>query len=181
MEEAAAAFDLAKVSRAPARLDFDKLKSINAHYIREADGDRLTDLALAVFPDLASPIRDRVRAAMPVLKTRAKTVPELADQARYLMLSRPLNIDAPAQKAMKDEAKAAIRSLRPRLAALAEWNADTIGAAIKTFATDAGVGMGQIGPALRAVLTGGAPSPDLAFTLATLGREETLGRIDDQM
>jgi glutamyl-tRNA synthetase len=40
--------------------------------------------------------------------------------------------------------------------------------------------MGQIGPALRAVLTGGAPSPDLAFVLYALGRAEVLARIEDQ-
>jgi glutamyl-tRNA synthetase len=39
--------------------------------------------------------------------------------------------------------------------------------------------MGQIGPGLRAVLTGGAPAPDLGSTLALLGREEALGRIGD--
>ncbi len=40
--------------------------------------------------------------------------------------------------------------------------------------------MGQIGPGLRAALTGGAPAPDLGQTLEALGREELLARIADQ-
>ena len=45
----------------------------------------------------------------------------------------------------------------------------------------AGVGLGKIGPALRAALTAGAPAPDLSKTLAALGREESLGRLDDAL
>jgi glutamyl-tRNA synthetase len=41
--------------------------------------------------------------------------------------------------------------------------------------------MGQIGPPLRAALTGGLPAPDLAPVMDWLGREEALGRIDDQL
>ncbi len=184
MDEAIAAFDLAHVHKAPARLDFAKLNAVNGHYIREADDARLAALTFTHLEKqgpLAPAMRAKIEAAIPVLKTRAKTIPELADQARYLMLSRPLNIDAAARKAMKDEAMKVIAALRPHLAALARWDAETIGAALKAFAAEAGVGMGMIGPALRAVLTGGTPAPDLAFVLATLGREETLGRIDDHM
>jgi len=41
--------------------------------------------------------------------------------------------------------------------------------------------MGQIGPPLRAALTGGLPAPDLAPVMEWLGQEETLARIDDQL
>jgi len=186
-EEAAKVFDLAQVGRSPSRLDFDKLKSINAHYLREAEDARLADLVFthiaAVHPDwlLDDNVRARVQGAISVLKARAKTIPELADQAYFLIRKRPLNLDAAAQKAMKNEAKPLIADLRSRLADVTPWDAEAIGAAIKTFATEAGVGMGQFGPSLRAALTGGAPSPDLAQLIAALGREEALGRIDDQL
>jgi glutamyl-tRNA synthetase len=41
--------------------------------------------------------------------------------------------------------------------------------------------MGKIGPALRAALCGPGPGPDLATALASLGREESRGRIDDAL
>jgi glutamyl-tRNA synthetase len=62
-----------------------------------------------------------------------------------------------------------------------EWTADQLGGDIKAFATEEGVGLGQFGPSLRAILTGGRPSPDLGFLLASLGRDEALARIDDQL
>ena len=41
--------------------------------------------------------------------------------------------------------------------------------------------MGKFGPALRAILAAGAVAPDLASALAALGREESLGRIEDAL
>ncbi|MET0181447.1 MAG: glutamate--tRNA ligase [Caulobacterales bacterium] len=188
LQEAAKVFDLANVSKGPARLDFEKLRSVNAHYMRDADDGRLAQLVFEHIQQdeskrwsISDAGRARVHVAITLLKTRAKTIPELADQAHFLLQIRPLQLDAAAQKAMKDETKALLRQLRARLASLDAWDAETIGAAIKAFATEAGVGMGQFGPGLRAALTGGAPAPDLAQALAYLGREEALGRIDDQV
>ena len=76
----------------------------------------------------------------------------------------------------------------PRLAriskalhAVESWSDTALAEAMKDFAGAEGVGMGQIGPLVRAALTGGAPAPDLAVTLALLGREESLARIEDQI
>ena len=51
----------------------------------------------------------------------------------------------------------------------------------KAFAEADGVGMGKIGPPLRAALTAGTASPDIAKTLAALGKAEALGRLDDAL
>jgi glutamyl-tRNA synthetase len=184
LDEAAAVFDLANIGRGPARLDFAKLDFVNAHYMKSAGDERLAALVLEhiaaqrdwlVDDDAAS----RVRAAMPVLKTRAKTVVELADQAFFLIRKRPVTLDAAAQKAMKDGVAERLGRLLPRLEAATAWEEAPLAQALKDFAVAEGVGMGQIGPGLRAVLTGGAPAPDLGHTLALLGRDESLGRIAD--
>jgi glutamyl-tRNA synthetase len=52
---------------------------------------------------------------------------------------------------------------------------------LKGFASDEGVGMGKFGPALRGMLSGGSIAPDLASCLAALGREESLGRLQDAL
>jgi glutamyl-tRNA synthetase len=43
------------------------------------------------------------------------------------------------------------------------------------------VGLGKIGPGLRAVLSGGSPAPDLAGALVALGKAESLSRLDDAL
>jgi glutamyl-tRNA synthetase len=104
----------------------------------------------------------------------------MANLAGFLIRERPLSLEPNAQ-ALVEDTKPRLRRLQGRLVAQAEWNNAALGAVLKTFATDEGVGMGQVGPALRAALTGGAPSPDLGQTMELLGREETLARIADQV
>jgi glutamyl-tRNA synthetase len=116
-----------------------------------------------------------------VLKRRAKTLLELADQARFLLAQRPLVLDDAAKSHMKDEFRQRLARLRDRLAAAPTWEHAELSSVLKAFATDEGVGLGQIGPGLRAALTGGSPSPDLGQTLELLGREEALARIADQI
>jgi glutamyl-tRNA synthetase len=184
-EDAVQQFDIAQIGKAPARLDFDKLNSVNAHFMKHADDARLAELLLAFGAAhknwaLSPELRARVAAAVPVLKNRAKTLAELADQSQFLIAQRPLALDAKAESALKDF-QDMLRRLNDRLRAEPVWENVALAAALKAFATDEGVGLGKIGPGLRAALTGGAPAPDLGQTLELLGREEALARIADHI
>ncbi len=186
-EDAIPLFDVTHIGKAPARLDFKKLDSVNAQLLGRADDDRLAKL---LFDYIAAAHTDwavsqiahkRVMAAIPVLKKRAKTIKELADQARFLIAERPLVVDEVARGVLKDDVKSRLARLRDRLAAESQWDNASLSTALKSFATDEGVGLGQIGPGLRAALTGGTPAPDLSAALELLGREESLARISDQV
>ncbi|MES1202130.1 MAG: glutamate--tRNA ligase [Pseudomonadota bacterium] len=184
-EEAVPLFDIAHIGKAPSRLDFAKLDSVNAHFMHAADNARLLTLLrehIAARTDWAvSPAGwARVEKAISVLKTRAKTIKELAEQARFLIVERPVALDASAQKA-KEQAREILLQVRDRLARAPSWAATDLNGELKAFAAEAGVGMGKIGPGLRAILTGGAPAPDLGQTLEFLGSEEALGRMSDQL
>jgi glutamyl-tRNA synthetase len=183
-EDAIAQFDLTQIGKAPARLDFKKLGSVNAHFMALGDDARIAGLLIAEV-EKTSPLDDGARAtltrAAPVLKKRAKTVVELADQARFLLTKRPLALDDTAKSLMKDEFKQRLKRLHDRLVAEPVWDHAALASALKAFATEEGVGLGQIGPGLRAALTGGAPAPDLGQALELLGREEALARIADQV
>jgi glutamyl-tRNA synthetase len=186
-EEAALVFDLSQVGKAPARLDFDKLASVNAHFIKLAGEDRLLQILIEFIntqrPDWAidEEKRAKLALALPILKQRAKTIAELADQSFFLLRTRPYTLDGPAQKAMKDEAKALLHRLARKLETASSWDHEGLGALIKGFAQDEGVGLGQFGPALRAALTGGAASPELGQLLFLLGRAESLARLKDHL
>jgi len=185
-EEAVPQFEIGQIGKAPSRLDFKKLDSVNAHFMALADDDRLTALLIANLESkrgaaLSEAESVVLRRAVSVLKKRAKTLLELADQSRFLLATRPLVLDDAAKSHMKDEFRQRLARLRDRLAAAPMWEHAELGSVLKAFATDEGVGLGQIGPGLRAALTGGTPSPDLGQTLELLGREEALARIADQI
>ena len=181
-------FDLDAVGRAPARFDIKKLENLNGHYLREADDARLATLVaprlLINSPD--SPISsgadgaDLLRRAMPFLKVRAKSINEIAESASFLFRTRPLNMDEGAAKLLEDGARQLLARARDALAAVADWSAPALEAAIREVAEEAQIGLGKVAQPLRAALTGRTTSPGIFDVLALLGREESLARLTDQ-
>ncbi|HEY0437275.1 MAG TPA: glutamate--tRNA ligase, partial [Phenylobacterium sp.] len=93
----------------------------------------------------------------------------------------PLELPDKARELLTDETRARLGRLREAYAVAAEWDVPSLEALNRAFAEKEGVGLGKIGPALRAVLSGGSPAPDLAGALVALGKEESLGRLDDAL
>ncbi len=175
-------FDLDAVGRAPARFDFAKLASLNAHYLRATADERLAALITpllerALDRALDSPGHARLQAALPALKPRAKTLVELAEIARFYVVHRPIAIDDKA-KALIAPAKALLGELRSALESVA-WDAASLEAAVRGFAEAHGLTLGTAAQSLRAALTGSVASPPIFEVMAVLGQAESLGRLAD--
>ncbi|MBO6797804.1 MAG: glutamate--tRNA ligase [Maricaulis sp.] len=186
-EEAIAAFDMGGLNKAPARMDFDKLAHINSHHIGLADDSRLLELSWPWIEGLEERLEDlevikaRYMRAMPVLKTRASRLDELAQQGYFLIKSRPFVFSGKAAKALKEDARERLNRLFTTLSDTTDWTEEVLAKALQDFADAEEVGFGKVGQPLRAALTGGAPAPDLAQVMVFLGRDEALDRIKDQM
>jgi glutamyl-tRNA synthetase len=179
-------FDVADVVKAPARLDWAKLNHINNHYMRLADDERLAELTLKLHRDreahLPIDVLERLKATIPLVKEGAKTIPELADLTIFALKPRPLALDAKTQQILTDpETQGRMSRLAEALSGAKDWNPVALAEELKVFAASEGVGLGKIGPGLRGILSGGAPAPDLASALAALGRDESLGRLQDAL
>ena len=122
---------------------------------------------------------DRFGAAIPGLKERAKTLPELIDGALFLVTPRPLKLDDKAAKLLDPESRAAITALIPKLAAAPDWTAARLESVVREHAETTGAKLGKIAQPLRAALTGRAVSPPVFDVMAVLGREEALARLAD--
>ncbi|WP_036282464.1 glutamate--tRNA ligase [Methylocystis sp. ATCC 49242] len=184
------AFDLSQVHRSPARFDYAKLENMNGHYLRDSNDDELFETLVATLPYLeggeavAGALDDRkraqLRAALPGLKARAKTLNELVDGAAFLFVQRPLPLDEKAQKLLSADARARLAALGPKLAALPDWTAAAMEGVVRDLSVELGVKLGDLAQPLRAALTGRSTSPGIFDVLEILGREESLGRIADQ-
>lgn len=183
--QAQAWFDIKDVVGAPARLDWAKLNHLNNHYIRQADPVRLAGLVAHALRGRGWPARDAEREILertiPLVRDGAKTVLELADATVFALKQRPLELPEKALGMLNDETRARLSRLREGLAGVAAWTVADLEAYLRAFAEAEGVGMGKFGPALRAVLSGGSPAPDLAGAMVALGESESLGRLDDAL
>ena len=179
-EQAIEWFDIDHVGKSPSRFDFKKLENLNGHYMREADNQRLADL-IAPRLELADAQKQLLTRAMPELKARAHTLNELMDGAQFLFANRPIEPDEAASALLTADAREILRRAHDRLAALAEWDAASVEAAIREVAEASGAKLGKLAQPLRAALTGRTTSPGIFDVLALLGKDECLARIADQM
>ncbi|HKK35598.1 MAG TPA: glutamate--tRNA ligase family protein, partial [Paracoccaceae bacterium] len=182
--QAQAWFELSGINKAAARFDFAKLAHLNGMHIRASEDARLVEACLDVLEARGEPKPDatrlaRLAQAMPGLKERAKTVVELIDMAYYLLADRPLEPDEKALKLLSGEAPELLTRFTPKLRETADWDAATLEGAARDFAEAEGLKLGKVAQPLRAALTGRAVSPGVFDVMVTLGREETLARLED--
>ncbi|MEX0808090.1 MAG: glutamate--tRNA ligase [Dongiaceae bacterium] len=183
-EQAIEWFALDGVGRSPARFDFDKLNHVNAHYIREA-GDAL--LVESIRPQLEGTLGapldatklERLTRGMAGLKSRARTLVELAENALFYVRPRPLPRDDKAARLLDSEAIARLKRLADAFAAAPKWDVETLETAARNLAETEGCKLGQIAQPLRAALTGSAVSPGIFEVAQVLGKDEVIGRIRD--
>lgn len=191
LDEMIAWFDVDGINKGAARFDFKKLEAINGQYIRASDDVFLLDSIIDILPEIAggkdiiAQLDDKKHAqfltAMPGLKTRAKTLVELIDNAAFIFAARPLPLDEKATSLLDDEGKAILVATLPILEHCTVWDSETLHSAIHTHSEATGIKLGKIAQPLRAALTGKAISPGVFDVLVVLGKEESLARIKDQI
>ena len=159
--------------------------SRRAHVFREQAGgvaERIVCFGVrdAIAPKLTASVRRQLKAAMPNLKERAKTLVDLVDAAGFIWADRPLGLDDKAGALLNAEARGLIGELIPQLEADQAWDAASTEAEVRSFADRRGLKLGAIAQPLRAALTGRTTSPPIFDVLAVLGKIESLARLRDQ-
>jgi glutamyl-tRNA synthetase len=183
-EQAIEWFDLDGVGKSPSRFDVAKLTNLNGQYIREADPAMLAGLIEPALVerlgrDLTDEEKARINKGMNGLKERAKTVVELSDSAFFYIAPRPLEINEKAAKLLADGGVDKVSALRDRLAALIDWTHDAMENSVRELAESEEIKLGKFAQPLRAALSGSNISPGIYDVMEVLGRDETLGRLDD--
>jgi glutamyl-tRNA synthetase len=180
-EQAIAWFTLEGVGRSPSRFDSKKLENLNAHYLRESYDTRLADLTCARLSSdgiaLPPDALERIKAAIPVLKPRAKTLIDLAAGAAFLFHSVPLVFDDKAVAQLDEAGLAIVGQAYTALADERDWTAEHLDLRIRALAETMELGLGKIAQPLRAALTGSTTSPGIFDVLILLGQAESLARL----
>ena len=183
-------FDLDRVGKTGAIFDRERLEAMNGHYIRslspEAFAQRITprlerDLPAAV----PRPINAAtVRNVGPLIQERVKLLGEVAELSDFFFVEGPLAYrnEELLGKGFRDNpsgALAALAATRPALAELERWEVAAIEMALRALAERLELKAGHLFTPIRVAVTGKRAAPPLFDTLAVVGRERTLVRLDE--
>lgn len=179
-EEMIELFDLADINHSASALNMGKLEWINQHYIKARPAEELVDeLAWQLQRLEIDPGTNRARLAgiVAAQQERSRTMLEMAESSRFFFAA-PTGYDPRAgQKHLTAEAGTVLEQVSAALRALEHWDAESIHALLLDQAESAGLKLGKVAQPIRIAVSGGPVSPPIDRTLALLGREETLARL----
>jgi len=173
-------FSLERVSRSPAVFDEQKLSWMNGHYIREMETSELTRRVAEWMRERSLPGADDPRLEQAVAAVRDK-VSTLAEVPRLVGFAfGPVETDQKAwDKVMgKDGARDLLERARAALADVDPFDEQRVEAALGAVVEESGAKPGAVYQPIRVAITGKTVSAGIFESLALLGRDEALSRID---
>ena len=170
-EELIERFSLERVSKSPAVFDEQKLRWMNGHYLRELSTEELTRRLEARLG------RDGLAPAVEIAQEKMQTLEDFWRLAAFLVEPQPLDETA-WSKVMTDGAPERLRMARDALAAAEPFDASGVETALRGLVDQLGVKPREVYQPVRLAISGGTVSPGIFESVAVLGREETLARID---
>ncbi|MBK1726308.1 glutamate--tRNA ligase [Halorhodospira neutriphila] len=181
LEELIQLFDINAVNHSASTFNPSKLLWLNQQHIMAAEPNHIAR-HLAPFltergvdPGQGGP---QLEAVVRAQQERAKTLVEMADNSLFFY-RRPAGYEEKAaRKNLKPDAEEVLEHCRHCFAGLPEWEQGRIHQVVTEAAEAFEVKMGKVAQPLRVAVSGGAVSPPIDVTLALLGREETLARIE---
>jgi len=180
LAEMARLFDIRDVNKSASAFNPEKLLWLNQQHMMRAP---LHDLAVQLQWHLErvgvqTSDLEQLEGIVAAQRERAKTLKEMAQASLYFFREFEQYDEKAARKNLTAESRPLLLAVRERLAGLTPWSAEGVHAALEAVCAEAAVGLGKVAQPLRVAISGGAVSPPIDATVALLGRELTLSRID---
>jgi glutamyl-tRNA synthetase len=174
-EELARRLRLERISKSPAVFDERKLRHMNGRYLRDLGLDELTRRVEAFTG------REGLRAGVEISREKIQTLDEFLPLAGFLYDGPVDDPDARARTIGANGGVEALREARGALAALEPFTQEAVEAALRELVERHGWKPKEVFQPVRVAIAGRTVSPGIFESVALLGRDETLRRIDSAL
>jgi glutamyl-tRNA synthetase len=176
-EELVRRFRIEDVGSSSAVFDEQKLRWMNGRFMREMDLDEYTERVASFLGRAAD---ERLRAGCAIAQEKAQTLAEVWPLIRFLF-EQPVDDPKAWRKVMGEGTRELLEAAREALASAEGFEPSDVEAALEPLLERLDVKPGRLYQPIRVAITGTTVSPGIFESLAALGREESLSRIDDAM
>ncbi|SKB69655.1 nondiscriminating glutamyl-tRNA synthetase [Acetoanaerobium noterae] len=186
MPELIEAFSLERVSKSGGVFDTAKLNWVNSHYIKEADTQRLVDLASKFVIKEKLMSEQEVKAnnewlllAMDTVKDRLDYLAQFPEEIKSFLNSAMPELEDEAREFMKLEHMMELADeLEAKITAADTITPDFVSAMFKEIQKEKGIKGKNLFMGTRVIITGQNHGPDIPMVLSLLGKEKALSRIE---
>jgi len=182
LNEVVRLFELEKIHRKNASFDLAKCTWLNGEYARELSGDRFQALAQIALTKAGIKLHEfspeYVESALETCKGKVRIFSELPAYCGFYFADEISYQPEGVAKHFIPENKPRLQALRDAFAALENFDAASIEAALKATALQLGIKVGALVHPTRLAVTGSNAGPSLYHLLEILGLEKVLARLD---
>ncbi|MFB5663049.1 glutamate--tRNA ligase [Alteribacillus sp. HJP-4] len=184
LEEIEEQFSLERVSRAPAVFDTDKLAWMNNQYVKQADPDRLTELALPhlqkagrISAEVTDEDREFTRKLVELYQEQMHYAAEIVELTE-LFFKTEISYNEEANKVLSEEqVPEVLAQFSKELSDLDTFEPTEIKAAVKAVQKATGHKGKKLFMPIRVAVTGQTHGPELPHAIALLGKEVVQTRL----
>jgi len=181
LSELIEAFDIKGISKSPAIFDPDKLRWLNAEYIRALDEDAFHEVALPYIKEGVGDVESDTKLIAKCLHQRTEVLGEIAPQLEFIAKCGDYSTELFVNKKSKSNEETSRQMLEqaiPALEALDNWSQEAIHDCLIGLAEKLEVKNGLLMWPVRIAASGRTVTPGGAVeVLGMVGREESLRRL----
>ncbi|BBJ31967.1 glutamate--tRNA ligase 2 [Rickettsia asiatica] len=173
-------FNLDSLGKSPAKLDFAKMNSLNAHYLRMLDNDSLTSKTVEILKQnykVSEQEIGYIKQAIPSLLVRSETLLDLAWLAQIYLVDSPIIYNQDAKEIIENCDKDLLKQVIESLSKLEKFDKESVQNKFTEIATNNGLKLNELMKPVRALITGMTASPSVFEIAEILGKENVLKRI----
>jgi len=185
LENAIKWFSLEKIGKSPAKFDNEKLISVNSHYIKELNNDKIIKFLESYYISKYKIKIDeisikRLNLGLDDIKSRSRDLNQLAEMSLFYCSKFPLSISKKAQKYIKKVDKTIFKDLLVVLGNTEnDFKKQKIEEIMSKFLIEKGLKLSDIIQYIRAMITGLDVSPRIYDIMEILGFLEIKKRIEN--
>ncbi len=174
-------FSIKKINKAAAIFSMGKLEWLNGQYIKEMTAGKLTDLIIPFLKEKgyirADFDRERLEKIVDLFKVRMATLTDFLEWADFVFVDKLMVGDEIRQQHLSHDRSKEFQLLSERISRLDTFDTASIEKAFRDLVAELGIQASELVHPVRVALTGKAIGPGLFDTMAILGKEKTVERL----
>ena len=179
-EESIKYFNFEGIGKSPSKLDFNRILSINEHYIKNIDENdlfsKLQKYAQINKHKISEDKTNQLKQSLGFLKNKAKTLEDIFKNSQYL-LNDTVKINQDDLKLIDEKSKKIIKEFIEKILNLNNFERSELEPIVKSLISKFDTNFKVVGQPLRIVLTGSRFGPGIYDILTSLGKVQVVERL----
>ena len=180
LEESIEYFNLEGIGKSPSKLDMSRILSMNEHYIKNIDQNKLYEHFVQYCEQFKKKIKlnkeEKIKHSLTFLKNKAKTLEDIYNNAKYIIFDE-VNFNKEDLKLIDDKAKKIIFEFANKVKELKVLNKETLEPIVNDLIKSHETNFKGIGQPLRVALTGSKFGPGVYDIVISLDKDDLLKRL----